>query len=287
MKIVTDRGCDLSAEQLEGLEIHFAPMRLTLDDVTYNSGVDITPEAFYDLLDQTEGFPTTSQATAGDFAAIYRELAAEDPDIFSLHISGGLSGTLDSAQAGADMVPEARVKFWDTKWLSCGEGWQVEVAARMLLAGFDFDQVTDRLKELREATVSMFTLDTLKYLIHGGRISHLKGLLASLLHLRPVITVDHATGKYIPLGQERTMKRAVQRMAELIAKVYPRGSALRIQIMHGKNPAMVELLRETLAGMFNCQWMPTMAVAPVLGAHTGGTVIGVAAAPVHLFDVSK
>ncbi len=285
MKIVTDRGCDLSAEQLEGLEIHFAPMRLTLDGVTYNSGVDITPEAFYDLMNQTEGFPTTSQATAGDFASLYKQLAAEDPEILSLHISGGLSGTLDSAHAGAQMVPEAKVKFWDTKWLSCPEGWQVEMAARMLKAGFSLDQVFDRLKELRSATLAMFTLDTLKYLIHGGRISHLKGLLASLLHLRPVITVDHETGKYTPMGQERTMKRAVQRMAELIAKMYPLGSNLRIQIMHGKNPAMVELLRETLAGMFQCQWMPTMAVAPVLGAHTGGSVIGVAAAPAHLFDL--
>jgi DegV family protein with EDD domain len=131
----------------------------------------------------------------------------------------------------------------------------------------------------------MFTLDTLKYLIHGGRISHLKGMVASLLQLRPIITVDQTTGKYVPLGQERSMKRAVTRMAELIAKVHPAGSALRIQIMHGSNPPMVELLRETLAGMFQCHWLPTMSVAPVLGAHTGGSVVGVAAAPVRLFDL--
>jgi DegV family protein with EDD domain len=286
MKIVTDRGSDLTPGQMEGIEVHFAPMRLTLDGKTYNSGVDITPEAFYALLDRTEGFPTTSQATAGEFAALYKQLAVEDPDIFSLHISGGLSGTLDSAHAGAEMVPEARVKFWDTKYLSCGEGWQVEVAARMLQAGLDLEQVMARLTELRAATVSMFTLDTLKYLIHGGRISHLKGMVASLLQLRPIITVDQETGKYVPLGQERSMKRAVTRMAELIAKVHPVGSALRMQIMHGNNPTMVEQLRETLAGMFQCHWLPIVSVAPVLGAHTGGSVIGVAAAPIHLFNIS-
>jgi len=161
MKIVTDRGTDLSAEQAAGLEIHYAPMRLTLDGKTYSSGEDITAEQFYELMGRSDGFPTTSQATAGDFARIYSDLAKQDPDILSIHISGGLSGTLDSARAGAEMVPEARVTFWDTKWLGCPEGWQVEIAARGVKAGLTLEQILARLELVRSQTVAMFTLDTL------------------------------------------------------------------------------------------------------------------------------
>ena len=285
MKIVTDRGSDFSPEQLAGLEIHFAPMRLVLDGQTYSSGVDITPKRFYELMAESGGFPSTSQASAGDFVEMYRALAKEDPEILSIHISSGLSGTLDSARSAAEMVPEAKVTFWDTKWLSCSEGWQVEAAARALLAGWPMEKVFRRMEELRSKTVSMFTLDTLKYLIHGGRISHIKGLLASLLHIRPVITVDSVTGKYVQLAQERTMKRAVQKMVDLLGQTYAAGSELRVQIMHGMNPEMVSYLRESLEAAFHCRWLPTISVAPILGAHTGASVVALCAAPVELFDI--
>lgn len=285
MKIVTDRGCDLTEGQVEGLEIHYAPMRLTLDGRTYASGEDITPEQFYELMTQTEGYPTTSQATAGDFAQIYRRLAAEGAEILSLHISSGLSGTMDSARAGAEMVPEARVTFWDTKTLGCPEGWQVEAAARALAANWPLEKVLQRLDEIRRATLEMFTLDTLKYLIHGGRISHMKGLIASLLRIRPVISVDLDSGKYINLGQERTMKRAVEKMVELAQKTYAAGSELRVQLMHGNNPEMLAYMREVLESAFRCRWLPAMSVAPVLGAHTGPSVVAFAVAPVELFEI--
>jgi DegV family protein with EDD domain len=285
MKIVTDRGCDLTSGQMKGLEIHFAPMRLTLDGRTYASGEDITPEAFYELMAHTDGYPTTSQATAGDFAQLYRELAVQDAEILSLHISSGLSGTLDSARAGAEMVPEAKVTFWDTKTLGCPEGWQVEVAARALLANWPLERVFNRLDEIRRVTLEMFTLDTLKYLIHGGRISHMKGLIASLLRIRPVITVDLESGKYISLAQERTMKKAVEKMVELAQKTYAAGSDLRVQLMHGANPEMLAFMKESLDSAFHCHWLPAVSVAPVLGAHTGPSVVAFSLAPAELFDI--
>jgi DegV family protein with EDD domain len=281
MQIVTDRGCDIAPEQMDGLDIHYAPMKLTLDGETYSSGVDVQPEEFYELLSRTEGFPTTSQPSAGDFAALYRELARTDADILSVHISSGLSGTLDSARAGAAMVPEARVIFWDTKTLSCPEAWQVLAAARAVRDGLSLERIYAMLEQLRKDTIALFTLDTLKYLIHGGRISHLKGLLASVLHIRPVIGVEPVQGKYITMGQERTMKRALHKMAEVVAAVYPEGSAMRFQLMHGKNLEAVAQLREILEGFFSCEWLPVMAVAPILGAHTGGSVVGLCAGPVE------
>jgi len=283
MQIVTDRGSDLSAAQIAGLNLNYVPMRLTLDCKTYSSGEDISAEEFYDLLDTTMGYPTTSQPSAGDFADIYRRLAKTDPEILSIHISSGLSGTLNSARTAAEMVPEAKVTFWDTKTLSCPEAWQVEVAARTVAAGWPLSKVFALLEKIGQHAQGIYTLDTLRYLIHGGRISHLKGLLASVLQIKPVIGVDKEHGKYYTLGQERTMKRALQKIVDVVAGWYPAGTPLRVQLLHGKNPEALAMLREMMLNRFQCHWTPTVNVGPILGAHTGKGLVGLSVGPFELF----
>lgn len=283
MQILTDRASDMVAAQLVGLNVHFVPMHLTLDEKTYASGEDLSSEEFYDLLEKTDGFPTTSQPSSGLFADLYRKLAQTDPEILSIHISSGLSGTLDSARTGASMVPEAKVTFWDTKTLSCPEAWQVEVAAKALQAGWSLERILKLLDQMRKDCEGMFTLDTLKYLIHGGRISHLKGLLASVLKIRPIIGVDKEHGKYYNLGQERTMRRALQKLVDAVGNFYPEGTPLRVQLLHGKNPEGIVLLRELMQERFKCHFTPTAVVGPILGAHTGGSLIGLSVGPAALF----
>ncbi len=284
MQIVTDRAADLAPEQLTGLNIHFAPLGIELEGKSYLSGVDLQPEEFYRLLSQTEAFPTTSQPSAGEFATLYRELARSDPDILSIHISSGLSGTIDAARAGAKMVPEARVTFFDTLTLSCPEGWQVEAAARALQVGWPLDRIIRQLEAIRQQATGMFTLPLLKYLVHGGRISHLKGLVASLLSIKPVISVDKISGKYISLAQEVTFKRAVHKMADLVTQTFAEGSRLRIQLLHANNPEGLEILRLRLDQLFKCQYLPPTSIAPVLGAHTGPGLVGLCFGPLELWE---
>lgn len=279
MQIVSDRGMDLSPEQSAELDIHLVPLTLTLDGKTYRSGVDIQPPEFYKLLEATESFPVTSQPAPGDFAEVYRRLAATDPEILSVHISSGLSGTLNSAQQGAKMIPEARVTFYDTKTLSGAEGWHVEAAARAAQAGWPMPRILDMLQKITKATDTVFTLAELKYLIHGGRISHMKGLLASVLGIKPVIGVEKDLGKYEQMGQARTLNQAIGKIVDLIAHRYSPGTALRTQTMHADNPEGAALLREKLSERFACTWLPVSSIAPVLGAHTGPTLVGVAYAP--------
>jgi DegV family protein with EDD domain len=283
MQIVSDRGMDLSPEQMEGLEIHLAPLTLTLDGKTYRSGVDIQPEEFYTLLAASEGYPSTSQPSAGDFAEIYRRLAVTDPEILSIHISSGLSGTLQSARAGAAMVPEAHVTFVDSKTLSCPLGWQVEAAARAVNAGWPVERILEMLGRIGAATDGMFTIATMKYLVHGGRISHLKGLIGSLLNIKPIIGVEKVHGTYIQLGQDITLRRAINRLADVVAHWYPTGCKMRFQVLQGNNMDGAELLRERLTQLFDATFLPTMVIAPVLGAHTGAGLVGLALAPADAF----
>ena len=282
MQIVSDRAMDLAAEQFAGLNIHLIPLTFTLDGKTYRSGVDVQPDEFYQMLSATESYPTTSQPSAGEFAEMYREIAATDPDILSIHISSGLSGTLNSAKAGAALVPEARVTFVDTKTLSGAQGWQVQAAVRAANAGWPKEKIVSMLGEISGAADILYTLATLKYLIHGGRISHLTGLLGSVLNLKPLIGVEKQRGTYTNLGQARTLDKAILKIADHVAAIHPHGTALQTQVMHGHNPEGAARLRERMDQCFNCTWLPTSSIAPVLGAHTGPGLVGLVYAPISV-----
>lgn len=284
MQIVTDRGADLSPQQLEGLNIHFASLRITLDNQTYESGVDLDGDTFYRMLRETNSYPITSQPSAGEFAELYRRLAQTDPDILSIHISSGLSGTVNAARSGAEMVPEAHVSIWDSKTLSCPLGWQVEAAAWLVKKKASLEEILTRLEVLREKAEGMFTLDTLKYLIHGGRISHISGLLASMLSIKPVIGVGKVDGKYIQIGRYITIKRAIAGLADIVASWPGVGKKIRVQLLHGNNLEGVEMLRNKLSELIDCVWLPTVPIAPVLGAHTGPGLVGLSFAPAYLFE---
>lgn len=275
MIVVTDRGADLAPQQLVGLDIHFVPLTITLNGRSYVSSVDIQPEAFYALLAATESMPTTSLPSPGEFVALYRELAQRDPEILSVHISSGLSGTYQTAVEAAKMVPEAHITVVDTLTLSGAEGWQVEAAARAAKAGWPLERILALLRQVRDATETIFTLPELKYLIHGGRISHLKGLLASLLNLKPIIGVGKQDGKYYQRGQARSFNGALAKLVSVVAEDHAPGTPLRVQVMHANNPDAAEKLRELLDREFQCHWLPTSTIAPVLGAHTGPGLVGV------------
>jgi DegV family protein with EDD domain len=283
MQIVTDRGMDLTAEQLDGLNIHFVPLTLSLDGKTYRSGEDIQPDEFYQLISKSSSFPTTSQPSAGEFADLYRKLAATDQDILSIHISSGLSGTANAARAAAALVPEAKITIVDSKTLSGAEGWQVQAAAWAAKAGWPLDQILEMLDRIRGAADLLYTLATLKYLIHGGRINHLKGLVASMLNIKPIIGVEKVNGTYTQRGQARTLEQAILKIADTVAMQHLPGTELRVQALHGANPDGAAKLREKIDGLFKCTWLPTGPIAPVLGAHTGPGLVGLVYAPQSAF----
>jgi DegV family protein with EDD domain len=285
MQIVTDSGTDvhLPPEQMAGLNLHVLPLTVTLDGRTYREGLDIQPEEFYRLLAATEGMPVTSLPSVGSFAETYRRLAATDPDILSIHISSGLSGTCDAARLGASQVPEANVTVVDTKTLSAAAGWQVEAACRAAQAGWSKERITALLARIGEASESLYTLNELKYLIHGGRISHMKGLIASLLNIKPLIGVEKVRGTYVQRGQARAFKGAIRGLVELVARDHAPGSALRVQVLHAANPEGAALLRAEVDQRFDCTWLPVGPLSLVLGAHTGPSMVGVAYAPLAAF----
>lgn len=279
MQIVTDSGFDLAKQQLGDFKLHTLPLKLTLSGVSYRSGVDIEPEEFYKLLEKTDDMPFTSVPSPGEFLELYKKVAKEDPDILSIHISSGLSGTYNSARTAAEQMEDANITMVDTRSLSVEMGWQVEAAVRGVKTGWEVDQILALMKKVREASEIVFTLPDLSYLIHGGRISHLKGLLASLLGIKPLIGVDKEDGKYYDRGKARTFKRAIQAIPNYVAEKFSPGTALRVQIGHANNSDAADQLHEAMEKIFTCEWLPECSISPVLGAHTGRGLVGLVFAP--------
>jgi len=278
MQIVTDSGMDLYLPPEEMPDMPLNPVRhtITLQGKTYKSGLDIQSEDLYRLLQETGAFPTTSQPSSGDFAEMYRTLAVTDPDILSIQMSSGLSGSVNAAKAGAEMVPEANVTVVDCKTLSGVVGWQVSAAVRAIKAGWPVDRIVDLIQRIVAVSDSIYTLEDLKYLVHGGRISHMKGLIASALRIKPMIGVTKDIGNYEQLGMARTFHGALKGLVKLMLKKHAPGTPMRVQVINALNPEGAAFLRAEVDKTFKCKWLPFGTMSPVLGAHTGPTMVGIA-----------
>lgn len=284
MQVVTDSATDTHLLEDKGLDISIVPLKVTLDEKTYRDKIDISADKFYELLEKSGGLPITSQPSAGEFAEVYRNLAKKDPDILSIHMSSGLSGTVDSARAAAALVPEANVTVVDTKTLSGSSGWQVQAAVKAIKDGWSLDRILEKLQAISAASYSFYTLKELKYLIHGGRISHIKGLIASVLQIKPLIGVHKELGNYTQEGQARSFNHALNGLVDLMKKTMPPSESLRVQIVHTANPEGAALLKEKVTQAFKCDWLKVGQLSFVLGAHTGPSMVGICFAPNSVFE---
>src|SRR5215204_827497 len=233
MKIVTDCAADMSVEEIEQLGIVQAPLFIQFPEGEVNSA-DISADDFYNRLEAMRPqIPTTAQPSSGIFAEIYRKLAQEEKDILSIHISSGLSGTINSAiDGGAQVKGEANVNHWDTLSLSGGERFQVMAAALASKAGWAMQAIQERLTKIRENTELIYTLDTLEYLARGGRIGRVKAIAGALLNLKPVIRVDK-DGKYSTVSTNRTLNKSMTAIADHLVEKYG-NIPLWVTVLHGR-----------------------------------------------------
>ena len=283
MKIVTDCAADLSAEELKELGIEQAPLYIQFPEGEVSS-MDISADAFYDRLEAMQpNIPTTAMASSGIFAEIYRKVAKLDKNIFSLHISSGLSGTMNAARAGIEEVKrEADVALWDTLTLSGGERFQVITAALAAKANWTMQAIQERLAKIREKTEVIYTLDTLDYLARGGRIGRVKAMAGALLHLKPVIRVD-TDGKYSTVTNARTIGKGMSAITEYLYNTYA-NAPLWVTVLHGRFADKAEELSNELKEKLNIAKLEVMRISPVLGVHTGPSVVGAAVVPVEVMD---
>jgi DegV family protein with EDD domain len=284
MIVVTDSAADLTRADIQENNIKIAPLHIQFPQGGV-SAEEITPDEFYSRLKAMEpDIPTTSQPSAGSFAEMYRALAEIDPDILSVHISSGLSGTLESARLGAQQVSGANITLVDSMTLSGGQRFQVLGAVKGVKAGWSVSKILERLDQIRAATETIYTLETLVYLARGGRIGRVQALAGSLLKLKPIIKVDKADGKYDTVGKERTMPKALEGIRQYLLGAYGAETPLHISVMHGQFADQAKILSEMLKEKLNVTKSEILRISPVLGVHTGPGIVGATVVPVELLE---
>ena len=283
MKIVTDCAADMTSEELQRLDVTQAPLFIQFPEGEVNSA-DISADDFYNLLEAMRpAIPTTAQPSSGIFAEVYRKLAKKEKEILSIHISSGLSGTINSARDGGEQVkPEAQVSYWDTLTLSGGQRFQVMAAALASRANWAMHAIQERLEKIREKTEVIYTLDTLEYLARGGRIGRVKAIAGALLNLKPVIRVD-SDGKYSTVTTGRTLGKSITSIAEHLHNRYSH-TPVWVTVLHGRFAEKAEVLANEIKGKLNIARLEVNRISPVLGVHTGPGIVGAAVVPMELME---
>jgi DegV family protein with EDD domain len=283
MKIVTDCAADLPREELESLDITQAPLYIQFPEGEVNSA-DISADEFYNRLEAMRpAIPSTAQPSSGSFSEIYRKVADASKNILSIHVSSGLSGTINSARMGAEHLKEAVVNVFDSMTLSGGMRFQVLAAARAAKAGWNLKSILDRLEMIRKKTEVIYTLDTLEYLARGGRIGRVQALMGSALKIKPIIRVDHNDGKYTTVAKGRTVSQNLATIVEHIAEMY--GSIpLWATVLHGRIAESADSLAKSMNDRLNIKKIEVLRISPVLGVHTGPGIVGTAVMPMELIE---
>lgn len=273
MRIITDNCCDLPREVLERYDIAVVPLRVRFGDE------EIPPEnfdnaAFYSRLKTSSRLPSTSQPMPGDFLEQYRKGTAENREIISIHLSSGISGTVQSANIAADMLPGKPIHVVDSRKASVGQGLMVLEAARMARSGEPAASILLRLSEMQKRMRCIFVVGNLDILIKGGRLSRAKGLLAGALDIKPVLHMD-TEGKIVPFSKARGHRGARNKLIELMETL---GSDLGSQtagICHSACPDDAEYLKSTIIEKLDVPEVIIGEIGPVIGSHVGAGTFSV------------
>ncbi len=284
MQIVTDCAADLPEAEIRAMNITVAPLYIRFPEGEVNS-TDLTPDEFYDrLAAMRPAIPTTAQPSQGQFSELYEQLAQAGQPILSIHISSGLSGTLQSAQLGAQHTPDADITVVDSMTLSGGQRVQVLAAALAAKAGWAKEAILALLDRVRAATEVVYTLETLEYLARGGRIGRVQALAGALLHIKPVIHVSKADGKYSTVAKARTLNRAIEAIVDHLAHLYDTAAPMWVTVMHGQFAEQAATLSRALQARLNIARLETLRISPVLGVHTGPGIVGAVAVPMATLE---
>jgi DegV family protein with EDD domain len=234
-------------------------------------------DAYYRRLASEPDLPTTSQPSIGDFLAVYEPLLDAGDEIVSVHLAGGMSGTVRSAQQARDQLGEraGMVHVVDSESACGGEGLVALAAAAAARSGADGATVAARAREARTELKMWFAIDTLEYLRRGGRIAGAQAWLGSALRIKPILTVE---SEITPVERVRTSRRAFERMVELLRSRAQDGADAWM-VQHIQAPEQAQQLAARGTEIFGVAPRVISEIGPVIGTHVGPGLLGAGGLP--------
>ena len=272
--VVTDSTAYIPPELVQSYSIHVIPLHLTLGEQSWLDGVEIDPPSFYQRLQASPHFPSTSQPNVAAFEKLFRELALNFEGVVAVLISDDLSGTIDSAVAAAANMPEFPIEIVDSRGTSVMLAFTALAAARAAAEGKDLAAVAGAARELVGRVQLYFVVDTLEYLHRGGRIGAASKLLGSALNLKPILQIRDGIVK--PLTKVRTRGKALQKLFELLEEQLQGDGPIHMGVLNVAAPDEAESLRQELEKRFRPVEMLMVEASPAIGAHVGPGAVGVA-----------
>jgi DegV family protein with EDD domain len=275
--IVTDTCHYLPRALVESNGIHEVSLYVHWAEDTERESQITDYGEFYDKLRTASTLPTTSQPSIGDFLQVYEPLLDQGEDIVSIHLAGGMSGTVRAAEQARDQLGSRseRVHVVDSATACGGEGLVVLAAAAAARDGGDAASVADRARRARSELRMWFAIDTLEYLRRGGRIGGAQAWLGSTLKIKPILTVQD---QITPIERVRTSRRAFERMVDLLSERAAEGADAWM-LQHIRAPAEAEQLLARGKEIFGCDPVTFSEIGPVIGAHVGPGLLGVGGIP--------
>ena len=273
VRVVTDSTSDLPKDAAESLGVTVVAQNVHFGTETYKDNVTITPEDFYTMLAESPELPKTSQASPGDFKAVYDEIGADADGIVSVHVSSKISGTCNSALQAAEMTSAScPVAVVDSAQASMGLGLVVAAAAEAANRGAGHDEVAAIASSAAERARCFCLFETLEYLEKGGRIGKAQAMIGSVLKIKPMIIVQD--GEVAPLSKARTFPKALVKMKQTTRDFAPIES---LAVMHSTTPEAAQAVADDLKDLLPEGAEPIVArFGSALGVYTGPGAIGIA-----------
>ncbi len=267
--IITDSTCDIPENLVVKYGIIVVPQYIIWGEAQYRDRVDLTPEEFYQRLEEDDEKPTTSQAGVGDFLeAVERAQSEGATEAIILTVSSAMSGTYQMAQGAADKA-DIPVSVIDSKGPTMSLGWQALAAARARDEGANRDAIIKQVSEVRSRLVQIVAMETLEYLQYGGRISNAVKWVGNVLKVKPLVTINHQTGLVEPLGLARTHSSMIKMLYKRFFNEVSSGEGLHIAVLHGGVLEEAQKLADKIREEFSPLELIVNITGPVLGINTG------------------
>ena len=272
IRVVTDSCSDLPPEVARDNGVTVLPLYVNIGGNTYRDGVDISADRFYSIMEQSPIPPKTSQPSVGDFESLYQGLLDEGHQVVSIHVSGKLSGTLNSAtQARASLGDPPQIAILDSRLAGGAQALLTLSAAEWAREMTDVNEVAEKAARSIERHHSFVVVDTLKYLQRGGRIGKAQAFLGGALQFKPIIGIRD--GEPHPVERPRTRRRATARVIGLARELAP---FTRLHVSYSTGPELAQAVIDGLADLVKPEDIIESRFGPVLGAHLGPNTVGVA-----------
>jgi len=272
VKIVTDSTCDVPPHLMKELDITVVPVYTVFGDTSYRDRVDINDDEFYYKLTHDSIHPTTSVPTPKDFADVYNRLAEQTDEIVSIHLTSKESGTYNAAVLGKQLVTrKCRIEVIDSLSVSLGCGLLVLEAAREAKAGASLERVSELVRQAVPKVHLLILVDTLKYVVRGGRLSKAHGIIGAVIKVKPMLTLKE--GDLSLVGVARTKAKAVERLFEF-AKSFSnvKEIAVAYTTTHDEAETLADRVKEALPSVP----LYITRVGSALGTHAGPGAMGIA-----------